>query len=147
MSDLEKDIYGKLKGSRNIGDWNAQLTPEQRHEHAVKSGEASGAARRKYSTFRAQLKRALMLDVDSPEQADAMKALGIEPTRQNAIVLASIAKAGTGDIEAARFVRDSIGEKPTEALQLAVSEQPIKALDLSGMTDEELEALADQADG
>ena len=34
-----------------------------------------------------------------------------------------------------------------DSYNLAVSDRPIKALDLSGMTDEELEALADQADG
>jgi hypothetical protein len=44
-------------------------------------------------------------------------------------------------------VRDTIGEKPTEQYNLAVQDKPIKALDLSGMTDEQLEALADSADG
>jgi hypothetical protein len=129
-----------------VADWYAAQTPEVRAELNRKAGEASGKARRKYSTFRALLKQALLLDVDDRKLAEAMEQIGIEPTRQNAIVLSTIAKASAGDIEAARFVRDTIGEKPTEQYNIATMDKPIKALDLSGMTDEELEALADQAE-
>ena len=132
---------------RSIAEYVAQQTPAERVESARRAGIASGQARRKYSTFRALLKQALLLDVEDEALKQAMEKIGIEPTRQNAIVLSSIAKAGTGDIEAARWVRDTIGEKPTEQYNVAMSDKPIKALDLSGMSDEELQALADQADG
>jgi hypothetical protein len=134
------------KPHHNVAEWYAAQTPEARAELNRKAGEASGKARRKYSTFRALLKQALLLDVDDPQLRLAMEGVGLEPTRQNAIILAAIAKAGTGDIEAARFVRDTIGEKPTEQYNIATSDKPIKALDLSGMSDDELEALADSVD-
>jgi hypothetical protein len=85
--------------------------------------------------------------VDSEQIAARLREIGMEDTYGAAVVLAQAAKAVAGDTEAARYLRDTLGEKPTESYNLAVSDTPIKALDLSGMTDEELEALADQADG
>ena len=59
---------------------------------------------------------------------------------------ALVRRAQTGDIEAARYVRDTIGEKPTETTALQISNQPIRAMDLTQLSDAELEALADRAD-
>ena len=134
-------------GPGKINEYNQTLTPEQRKESARRAAEASGAARRKYKTMRECLKQVLRLDVANPKTRQILEDLGLEPSRSNAIALQTIAKAADGDIEAARFVRDTVGEKPTEAYQLAVTDKPIKALDLTGMSDAELEALADQADG
>lgn len=74
----------------------------------------------------------------------ALEKLGLEPTYSNAIALQTICKAATGDIEAARFARDTAGDKPTEALRLALSDKPIAAMDLSQLSDAELSALADK---
>ena len=43
-------------------------------------------------------------------------------------------------------MRDTIGEKPTETTALQISNQPIRAMDLTQLSDAELEALADRAD-
>ena len=51
----------------------------------------------------------------------------------------------TGDIEAARFVRDTIGEKPTEALQISAV-QDVQQMDVSGLTDAELQAIIADTD-
>jgi hypothetical protein len=131
----------------DIRDYNKTLTPAERSESARRAAKASVEARRRYKAMRDCMKAVLLLDVDEPLVKAALAGLGLEPTRQNAIALSTIAKAGTGDIEAARFVRDTIGEKPTEQYNLAVSDKPIRAIDLSGLTDEEIEALADRADG
>ena len=75
-----------------------------------------------------------------------LEKLGLKANHENAMMLASAKRAMLGDIEAARFVRDTVGEKPTEAMQLAITDKPVKALDMNALSDEELEALADQAD-
>ena len=130
----------------DIRDYNATLTPAERSESARRAAQASVAARRKYRAMRDCIKQVLRLDVDDPRTKQALLDLGLEPSRANAIALRTVAKAGDGDIEAARFVRDTVGEKPTEQYNIATSDKPIKALDLSGMSDEELEALADSVD-
>lgn len=131
----------------SIKYYNDAATPEERAERARKAGVVSGEKRREYSRLNKLLKAALVLDVRDKSMAERLREMGLEPTNANAIIMASIGKAAAGDVEAARFVRDTVGEKPTEAYQLAVTDKPIKAMDLSRLTDEELSALADTADG
>lgn len=131
----------------NIQTWHSGLSQEERTELARKAGKASAAARRKYKTFKEVFGDILTLDTTDDQMRDTLVALGLEPSNSNAIALAQVIKAvRSGDTEAARFVRDSRGEKPTEALNLGITGKPIKSLDLSQLSDEELEALADQAD-
>lgn len=131
----------------DIRDWQATLTQEERTECARNAGIASAAARRKYKTFKETFGDILTLDTTDDQMRDTLVALGLEPSNSNAIALAQVIKAvRNGDTEAARFVRDSRGEKPTDALNMSVTGKPIKSLDLSQLSDEELEALADQAD-
>ena len=133
--------------NHNIQDWHRELSQEQRTELARKAGKASAEARRKYKTFKETFGDILTLDTTDDQMHATLIALGLEPSNSNAIALAQVIKAvRNGDTEAARFVRDSRGEKPTDALNMSVTGKPIKSLDLSQLSDEELEALADQAD-
>jgi hypothetical protein len=127
----------------DIREYNDAATPEERVERSRNAGLASGRARRKYRVMRDLLKQVMLLDVSDPAMAEAMVQLGLEPTRANAIALSTVTKAGDGDIEAARFVRDTVGEKPTDTYNLGIAGKPIKSLDLSTLSDAELEALAD----
>ena len=131
----------------DIREWQAMRTKEELAENASKAGKASAAARRKYKKFRDVFRDILSLDVPDEKVAQALEELGLDPSFANAIGLQAIMKAATtGDIEAARFTRDTIGEKPTEALQLGITDKPIKSMDLSKLSDEELAALADRAE-
>jgi hypothetical protein len=123
-----------------------RFTPEQRRAWAVKAGTARGEQLKRQKTLRELYRSAMALDVQDPETAEQLESLGLKPTYANAIVLSSLLKAGRGDIEAARFVRDTIGEKPTETMNLGVSNTPVKALDMTKLSDAELEALADRSD-
>lgn len=130
----------------DIRDWQATLSQEERTECARKAGKASADVRRKHKAFRDVFRDILALDVTDEQVAQTLQSLGLDPSFANAIGLQAILKASTlGDIEAARFTRDTIGEKPTEALQMSF-DKPVKSMDLSKLTDAELEALADQAD-
>lgn len=127
--------------------YNDSLTPEQRKEQASQAGKASGRARARHKQFRDLLKEILPLPINSKDDAyQQLDALGIKADHENAMMLAQIKRAMLGDTEAARFVRDTVGEKPTEAMQLAITDKPIKSLDLTGLSDEQMEALADQPD-
>jgi hypothetical protein len=128
---------------------NAKRTPEERREYARRAGLASGAARQKRKRMRETFDEWLKAGVTAEDLLAVMDGAGVDKdhqTYQTAIVLSALGKASRGDIEAARFVRDTVGEKPTEQYNIATSDKPIKALDLSGMSDEELEALADSVD-
>ena len=131
----------------NIKDWTSGLSPEERVEHARQAGQKSGATRRAHRLFRDIAKEILATPMEPGELADALEKLGLDANRENAMMLAAANKAALGDIEALRFLRDTVGEKPTEAFNIGVTGKPIKSLDLSGLSDEELEALADSIDG
>lgn len=126
--------------------YQPDFTADKARENARKGGIASGEARRKYKSQREILRHLLTLEVADQETADKLRELGLDPTYAQQMALAILTKGGTGDVEAARFVRDTVGEKPTENYNLGVQGKPIKALDLSKLSDEELEALADQAE-
>ena len=132
-------------GTANLIQFNGQ-TPEQARENGRKGGIASGEARRRKRTFRELIETVMTMEVDDPTVRAKLTGMGLDPTHDMAIITAAVRKAETGDIESARFIRDTRGEKPTEALNLGITGKPIKSLDLSQLSDEELEALADQAD-
>ena len=121
-------------------------TPEERHEWAVKAGRASADKRRRMKAQRDILRDLMRTDCADEAVAEALISAGMEPSIANAINFAVLRRAQTGDIEAARYVRDTIGEKPTETTALQISNQPVRAMDLTQLSDAELEALADRAD-
>ena len=130
------------KPKRNpLMEYYAQLTPEQRTEQCRKAGIAGREARRKYRTQRELRSLILSSPIDDKEKAKKLKEAGFPATYGGAMAFAATAKAVDGDIEAARFVRDTVGEKPTESYQMNVTDKPVKSLDLTQLTDEELEAM------
>ena len=127
-------------------DWQERLTPEQRSENGRRAGLASAAKRYQHRLQRDILKDIMSLKCDDEEAVNALKALGLDESFANAANLAVLRRAVRGDVEAMRYIRDTMGEKPTESMQLGVFNTPIKALDLPALSDRELEALADRAD-
>lgn len=121
-------------------------SPEQVREWQRKGGLNSAKSKREHKRLGDLLKHALTLDTDDEAAAEELRKMGLDPTFANAATLAAIRKAVHGDIEAARYIRDTIGEKPTEAMSVALTNKPVRAMDLSKMSDAELEALADKAD-
>ena len=83
---------------------------EEAREKGKKGGIASGKSRRKKKTIRETLEMML-----SGKMPDGM-------TRQDAIVVALIEKALSGDVRAFEAIRDSIGEKPSDKVDLRSSD-------------------------
>lgn len=126
-----------------------RATQFQSGEKAARSGQkggiASGESKRKTKTFREALRALLESEVPDAQLREALEQLGFEPTYLNQISLSSVKKAVQGDIEAARFVRDTIGEKPRDGLEIGnLDGKPLTSLELSKLTDEELLAMAAQ---
>lgn len=116
---------------------------KEAEEAGRKGGIASGESRRKTKTFREAMKALLECEVMDEHQAEILEAFGLDPTYLNQIGLANIKKAAAGDTEAARFVRDTCGEKPREGIELGnLDDKPLSYLDMSKMTDEQLRVLA-----
>ena len=123
---------------------NSARTPEQLREQTRKGGIASGESRRKRKTFRESLLTILSMAPDDPEVVEHLKALGLDPTFQTAIDLAQARVAAKGDTDAARFIRDTIGEKPRDELEIGgLADRPIQTIDLSKLSDDELRRLAE----
>lgn len=119
------------------------FTPEERAANGRKGGVKSGESKRRQKTFRDSVNAILACQVQDPEQREALEALGIDPTMLNQIQIAVYGKAAKGDVEAARFLRDTRGEKPRDGLDIAGDlDKPIASLDMSKLTDEQLRIIA-----
>lgn len=97
----------------NLGD----RPEEERKKIAIAGGVASGEARRKRKAMREQIETLLALPSNSKKGVAKMKALGIpeeERDNQMQLIVAMFAKACTGDTFAAAFIRDTVGDKPTD---------------------------------
>lgn len=126
----------------NAENLRSDFTREERSENGRKGGTASGRARRRQKTFRESIKALLTCDVPDEELKARLEQLGVDTTVLNAIHMAVHDKAMRGDLEAARYLRDTAGEKPRDGLDIAGEPgKPLSWMDLSAMSDDQLRAL------
>lgn len=134
-----RDAHGARlqEGSKRWAGWPDD--PELRARIAEKQRQT----KRKKRTFKESIEVILKLDVPDERKKRALEELGLDPTVLNAINIAIGKCAYSGDVEAARFLRDTVGERPRDGIEIGgLDGKPIQAMDLSGMTDEQLRALA-----
>ena len=80
--------------------------------------------------------------LDDEETAELLAQLGLEADQQSAILLAAVRKGKQGDIEAARYARDTSGQAPAQQVELGgIDGQPIETMDLSALTTEQLQEI------
>lgn len=95
-------------------------TPSEARENGKKGGIASGKARRAKKAMKETLEELLTMpikdgkfdDIERIKSLASMKGKNI--SIQEAIMLAQIQKALKGDTNAARFVRDTMGQDPAQ---------------------------------
>lgn len=133
---------GKGKGHFNIQSYNAGLTPEERKENARRAGKASAVARYKKGLIRQACQTVMASSIEDEDLSAACEKMGVENSFAYATAIAIGRKALAGDAEAARYLRDTAGEKPREAVDMAI-DKPIQARDMSEVSDEELVAMAE----
>lgn len=105
-------------------------------------GKASQAKQRARKTQAEIIRQIMALELTQEEGADKLLALGLDPTWATDANVAVMQKARRGDVESLRYLRDTIGEKPREGLEIGnLDGQPLSTVDLSTMTDDQLRAL------
>ena len=100
---------------------------EEAKERGRKGGIASGKARREKKLMRETLDTLLSMplkngkfaDVDSIRNFAALKGKNINV--QEAILIAQVQKAMKGDTRAAEYVRDTIGQKPVDSVDMSMN--------------------------
>ena len=119
------------------------LPPEKHSELSRAGGIASGKAKRKAKSMREAARFLLEAPLlDDRATAEALEALGLEADQQSAILLKAIQQARGGDMESARYARDTSGQAPAQQVALGgMDGQPIQTMDLSGLSTEELQKL------
>ena len=119
-----------------------ERTKEERFAIQSAGGTAAGKANRRRKT-QAEIIRSIMdLKLTPEEGADVLAALGLDPTWATDANVAVMQKARRGDVEALRYLRDTIGEKPRDGLEIGnLDGQPLATIDMSTMTDDQLRAL------
>lgn len=95
--------------ARNIDELNKSRTREERVEAAIKAGKASGKARRERKTLKEEL--LLLLETDD---------------WQNRITTAMLVEAASGNTKAFELIRDTIGEKPKDKVDVTTNIEMVK---------------------
>ena len=105
---------------QNLKSFSERTEKEQR-EIQQKGGIASGEARRRKRDIRLALEALLEKDI-SDKNGNVM-------TTTEAIALKQIEKALKGDTRAFEVVRDTVGQKPTDKIDLTVNDDSAKEMD------------------
>ena len=101
-----------MANEQNLIPFNRQTESEQR-EKAKKGGQRSGEVRRQRKAMKETMKMLLDLKLPESESKEKLKALGIEETDlniQTAILTGQVQKALAGNLDSAKFIRDTAGE-------------------------------------
>ena len=118
-------------------------SPEEARAAGAAGGRKSGESRRRKKTFAEGLRAILDMPAQDPATLEALKALGLDGTVRDVLNLAQIKQAEKGDAEAFRLVRDTVGEKPREGLEIGnLADRPFETLDLAQLSDAQLRELA-----
>ncbi len=85
----------------------SERTKEEQREIATSGGKASGEARRKKKIFKEAIEKQLGTSIDD-------------------MIASMITQANKGNVQAISFLRDTIGEKPTDKVEAEINQMKIK---------------------
>lgn len=121
------------------------LPPEEKHAIQSAGGRASAAAKKERRRLEELAHKILNLRLPDDEAIRGeLEAHGIDPTCDAGIVLAQVKRALNGDVKAAIWIRDILGENPGNRLTVDMPDYlsaPVASLDLSQLSDDELRAM------
>ena len=97
-------------------------TESERRKIATAGGKASGAARRKKRDMRKTAEMLLNMPVSNKQSSmkAMLSALGIDEEDMDysrGVMAAMLVQAANGNVNAAKFLRDTAGQNPTQQLQ------------------------------
>lgn len=127
----------------------ANLRPPQKgtaeaRERGRRGGIKSGEVRRAKKRMKDSLAMLLDLPPGLADQRDILTALGVaeeDCTNQTLIAVSMIQAAANGDVKAATWVRDTVGEKPLDKVETTVTTSPLDET-LAELSPKELRRLA-----
>lgn len=118
-----------------------ERSKEETRELGKKGGKASGEARRRKKLLAEQMKMLLELPLKNAKLKEEIKKLGIseeDVDNQMALTISIYQQAMKGNVKAYEVIRDTIGEKPQENINLSGEvNNPY-----SSLSEEELRKLA-----
>ena len=100
---------------------NSNLIP-QAHKLTVEDQSAGGRASGKKRRLQGAIERALDAAASSAEFQEIFDRFAVSPEDKNyasAIACALVAKAASGNLDAIALMRDTVGEKPKEEIDLS----------------------------
>lgn len=128
-------------GWKNLVPFDQRPEAEQRQIRSM-GGKASQEKQRRRKTQADIIRQIMDLKLTPEEGAERLEALGLDPTWATDANVAVMEKARRGDVESLRYLRDTIGEKPRDGLEIGnLDGQPLSTIDLSQLSDEQLRAM------
>ena len=124
------------------------LTPEQHSANCSRAGKKGVEVRRRKKAMRELARDILDMSLKGEDEIRAeLESRGIEQTEAAAVLLAQLIRARTGDTEAARFLRDTSGQKPVDNVAIGnLDDKPFASLNLAELTDAQLKQLVEDAE-
>lgn len=113
-----------MANKQNLTQAGKNLSTEEAQKIGRKGGIASGKARREKKALKDTLEELLAMPIKEGRSADIDKIKSIAGikgkniTMQEAIMVAMLNKAAKGDVRAAEYVRDTIGQKPDNKMNI-----------------------------
>ncbi len=126
-----------------IQEVNSNRTREQHSADSRRAGIASGEARRRKRDLKQAIEIMLSLDVKDKKARKLLESLGFDPEEmdnQMALAVSMMNQAvSKGNVQAAIFLRDTVGDKPVEKVQNNVNANINNPF--NGLTTEELKEM------
>jgi len=100
---------------------NRNLSTDEAQKIGSIGGKASVEAKRERKKMREQIQQLLELPLVNKNSKEQIKALGIDDKdidNQMALIISMFQKALKGDTKAFELLRDTIGEKPKEEIEI-----------------------------
>ena len=134
MSGVKGKSGTNPKSKANLKPIQENITPEQQKEISSKGGKASAAAKRQRKEMREMIQDIFEVGIRKGKVVEDIKFLedteGKNLTVGQALVIAQVKKAMTGDTRAMEFLRDTMGEKPTNKQEITakIVDSPLQGI-------------------
>lgn len=135
----------------NIQDYWNSLSPEEAKEVRKQVSLKQEKTTQKKRAMRTLARDLLDMDmVEGDEVREALRLRGLDEanmTEAAAILFAQVQKARLGDTEAARFLRDTSGQKPVDNVAIGnMDDKPFASMDLSKLSADQLAELVEEGE-
>jgi ribosome-binding factor A len=144
---MPSGINEKKGTSKKVGRPIDDNPPERAREIHKMGGIASGVAKRRKKLIKETIATILELPVKDKRVKDGLKRIGLtteDMTQQSLMVLGVMKRAQNGDPYAATFIRDTLGQKEADKLEISKSTSEVIS-EIESYVAEELEPKTDDS--